>query len=359
MLDEKKGVELLTCDVRELGEDIRPLKYNILAATKSLDGLNDAVVTVTRYFMFDVFKEGSRKERFEQIKDALLLWLGLYDKDVIPTEPIEGKKLKDWIKTYIIECLIRDQIHDDQIGDKMKDIIKNSMDHPDETIKRLDEFIEDNKGKVENENRINNLCRAFWRINGKRNKITYSEQDIVLENDKLNRKNTEKIITYNRAIAAAVSLGPLKTYYLAVDREPWSAIKKKTKTKTELSPIKDKKKDKNDKDLIQKIISTVLMDPTRERREGWAFINASSLANWCKKSSRIDNGDTDCYVFEGKKLFENHPLDNRKFIRVSEAFLKEFDWHIVEESELDDFRQSHKDYIIYRDCGSCRYMEKI
>lgn len=159
--------------------------------------------------------------------------------------------------------------------------------------------------------------------------------------------------------------GPLKRYYLAANKkleeigleEIGNDLKKGEQSITDLG----------DCDIILKgtamlLLSMMKTNYAKDKTSRYVKGNMTDLANWCAGSSRIEKSKLICYLYKykDKEKYKEEPIfqwyegprSNVAVIKLNEKWLKDMDWQLVKENDIDDFLDKHPGYVYWRDNGS-------
>lgn len=305
MLNEIKAFEEYTCDLST--KKACRLNEIVFKNKNNLNGLSGAMTVIARgelglrgYFQASEDKQG---EIIKQVIECLREWVGFAeDSSEIIT------KYNGWLKRYYEERII-------------------SLDN--------------SKGKTQ--------IKPWDRIKKDKQK----QYEAVLINTSCDVKEHSNLaITYERIVADAIFLGPLKRYYLVFRT---GAISSLTKNKKPMDPKKPKNGEQIENTL--KLISAYLIKK-RYTGNNANVVNNADLANWAQCYNifhdgcvnKKKNGYFDGIMYKNDPVF-THSItvaNNRAKIIVNSDYIKDFDFKIVPEGE---FSGVEEDYVFYSDNG--------
>lgn len=187
------------------------------------------------------------------------------------------------------------------------------------------------------------------------------------------KENDYKTLHYDRIIARALRLGPLKTYCLTAAVNPWE-----TQTKTGL-----KSSENRSKDLLLKLLGVYLIEDfrkqdvkTKPERYGFRKVNWIHLQNWTildkytaahlKKLIFTVPSDPTSSCSAGKQEFvflAGVRGNNQAMTKVNPTYMKIFGWQLIEleqlEQEMHTARENGTDLFAWTDNGAGKAFSEI
>lgn len=298
MLDEIRAYEECTCDLTK--NKACRLNADVLKSKNHLNGLVGAMTIIARYELdsrgYFCGDAHNQTEIIEEVKKCLRQWVGFADDS-----DCDVSYYKDWFKEFYIDKVLPL----DQSDDKSE-------------IKPWDRIVVDKKKQFEAS---------------------------LITTDEVN-ENSYIQITYERIIADAIYLGPLKKYYLVFKKQAFDSLQYNGK-RIDLS----KKKAKEKMDGTLKLIAAYLLKKNYTGNQ-FNIINSADLANWAQCYSIFkDKNDYFKTITYGKAcIFENRTVTkNISKIAINQDFLEDFDFKIVTEDGLANISE---EYMVCVDGGS-------
>ena len=169
--------------------------------------------------------------------------------------------------------------------------------------------------------------------------------------------------TYEKIIANAVYLGPLKRYYLVCKRGAEEALEYNG---NHLNVSGKKKKDYDRADNALRLVAAYLL---KKRLTGTTEnqVNMTDLGYWaqnnniCESKYYFTKKDEKEYgiSYGGKLLYSWETVKkNISKIVVNPEFLKDFDFKLVEETEFNSKKMEEEGYTYYSDLGAGYALQK-
>ena len=187
------------------------------------------------------------------------------------------------------------------------------------------------------------------------------------------KENDYKTLHYDRIIARALRLGPLKTYCLTAAVNPWEA-----QTKSGL-----KSSENRSKDLLLKLLGVYLVEDLRKQevkikpeRYGFRKVNWIHLQNWTildkytaahlKKLIFTVPSDPTSSCSTGKQEFvflAGVRGNNQAMAKVNPTYMDTFGWRLIEleqlEQEMHTARENGTDLFAWTDNGAGKAFSEI
>ena len=336
---------------------------------KSFSGLERALTIIARYHMFNEKNIDNNTFSEEEIKNILKKWLGFTANFKVENksyEIIEDEHgwLNNYLRRVFLENILQNCLNDlEKYGDsnnlkevrfilqemsynaKIDDLIekKNKLD-------KIELNVKDNEIKtlVTNIGRLKYVIDALYKLQFK--SISFEKNMFTDKYEKTvdsKEGNTYKQITYDRILANAFYLGPLKSYYLACNAQLFENVKRYTANSSNAKNLSG-----SDKDLILKVIAAYLLQRKNINSvQEYVYINQMDIANWLVKKADPDKFELEKYKLlpSNEEIFNSVNIGgNVKKIKIHKNFINGFT--IVE--DIDISRIKNKDLIFFKDLGS-------
>lgn len=318
MLNEIKEYEQYTDASVGSSEIVNSLKYKLFA--DSFSGMEQAMVTVARHFLFDGSNEYTA-ETIAAAENALRLWCGGHDESI--NEKTEA--LRNWLPTYIKQQLLYEKVQSalfDKRTPKEPDSIPNPIpetylreirginnllnaertcaQNADHMDKQLQEYaakistlkeaekIDANTFDSKISPIVTCIDKMMTVLESKRK--SYAKNLFHTEANAYEAGNNDfKAITYDRIIATGCNTGALRRYYLYCDDE--NVINSVYRSGKIDSPLKPK-----EKDVLLKTVAAWLLGGSRPDDsvgsappQNYHPINRAAVINWTNKLSFYDD----------------------------------------------------------------------
>lgn len=398
MLNEIKEFEQYTFPL-DTKNPVERLKHKALC--NDLAGIARPMTVIARWDLFEICKDSinERTEKIERTKNDLRVWCGDPRGDAdnaaegivfgwLPgyIARILGEEKAKEFEYYLMEekgltshpeyremCSSFRKLHDNLGIDAFRE--KEQREEILDLIESLrllfKELGEDESQRKKTSIRyapVYRIMHALDTLNGRFGRNGFNR---ALFNTNLNRieKNDFKRVTYEKIIADAICAGPLKRRYLVCRKEDLSAIGYESSKGIRYPFTKGKKKNgesrwseptKKKADLIRKIVSAYLLEQNSRNVdgliEGSAPVNLTDIANWLTGSNGIDSLKR--YTVEGRPLIATEPIDNVAVVKIDSQWMKDCDWKVIEEDQLDEFLTACPEGTFYSDHGSGEYLKK-
>lgn len=265
-----------------------------------MTGLTRALLIIARKELADrcFFSEDTenRMQIIEDVKQILSEWLGFHDKSGMQLSNYDS-----WLERYYA-----DKIYGDGSDDKIKP----------------------------------------WSEIEKK-KQQYGKK---LFSNKKADKNDMLAITYERIIADAIYLGPLRQYYLSCRQGCGERLYKKGK---KINP--DNKKGAEYIDNILKLICAYLIKKNYTGNKA-NHINHADLAHWAQNREIFKGEYFKDMEFSGQKLIMKKTISNHYTkMSICPEYLKEYEFQIIPLSEKERMPDG---YEVFADAGAGKPLEK-
>lgn len=362
----------------DLNQNYKRLKHGTL--TNQLSGIERAMKIIAAHYFYEDDNK-SREERIKTAKEALEFWCGIPTKETLVDEK-QFENINLWLPKYINGVLIKTKISDicaliskdDSIkgNEELCENLKDCFDEKKVVVGNAEKFSEafksmatllankgynDKKIKILKQ-QIGNLVKTARKIENKKTQFgqrLYSDYD--------SKENDANKLTYDRIIANAIRHGPLKRYYLVCELKNEAELENKVYVKG---------KGKAQLDVPLKLTAMYLLATPKERRKTgaqyvprFAAIKQCDLANWQTLDGKIQKDKIEKYYYISSSEDAKQTADKRLFeqleqriggnytkIRINEKWMKDFQWDIVEENELDAYLSEKKGRSFFRDDGA-------
>ena len=287
-----------------------------------LNGLDRAMTTVARYFLFEDGVEG--EQAVARAGAALRMWCGLMPdtlEGALEEERIYLMARYPWIDRWLPRIL------------KKEGAMKNGP----------------NSDIVE---------KALKKLEKRRKSFTYA----TLARAKAN--NDFKLLSYEKAIAnALIAWGPLKKYYLVCEDPEWFAkICKKRGSKKYAKPME------KDEDKVVKLIAAYVLETNRNKKRaasaGFESINLNAVAAWLGMNTKFTSANYTVFSCEERELFEFElgRSGNTIKVRPEAAWFESCGWALIDASDGDDaldaYLAEHPDAVFYSSAGGSKALAR-
>ncbi len=360
MLDEIKEFQQYTSKISKINLDTCRLKYSTLIKDNDFSGIERALTMIARGYIFNFNKEPVNIFNVEQenrIKETLKAWCGLNSN-------VDKSDINCWLANYMRSVLLLQTLKKSK-GELNKSTLFNALQKritteqdkklkektgkqkkkslPDSEIEKLKQVKEDDleafcnnylkllkdiENSIKKETKIlknkksifekqkdaDSILVYFKNLNYDFIQICHiidalqalkrktSTFDNVLFPDKFTKANDYKAITFEKIIANAFNMGPLKKLVLACNANPWNpneknktdslAVRKFTGNNEGGLNLKD-----SDRDLILKITAYYLLQKRQSDQE-YVVFNQTDLANWLRGNAKSGGFELDKYKFK-------------------------------------------------------------
>ena len=340
MLDEIREYDEYTLPMEHfIDENRRRLKYASFVKD-SLSGMERTMTIIARRHLFGN-GENLPAHSADECREVLKAWCGFgFDKEIPAAAALAG-----WMPTYLRQIFLKEaleHVHETveklpETGSKFLTVLTDIS--PDDTLESLrgkesaiDNIIHEARGqKVDTPylTRIKYVIRALTELRGKASYYAKSLFDV--ENAAPKGDNDYKSISYDKIIADAYELGPLRRRYLVYEgAHPLSSqIRKRTKRRLDGKNLLE-----NEQDVILKLTASYLLQQYGSNR--YAVVNKVEIANWLTaKDYKMEHLEDFLLAPSLEPLFETPKVigGNVKKIGLHPDWVKRF--QIVDAHEFD------------------------
>lgn len=284
MLDEIREYDEYTLPMEHfIDENRRRLKYASFVKD-GLSGMERAMTIIARRHLFGD-GESLPAHSADECREVLKAWCGFGFEKAIPA----AAALAGWAPRYLRHIFLKealDRVHETaeelpETGGKFLTALTSiSPDDPLESLRgkeaAIDSLIHEARGQNVNITyltRIKYCIKALTELRGKASYYAKSLFDV--ENAAPKRDNDYKSISYDKIIADAYELGPLRQRYLVYEgAHPLSSqIRKRTKRRLDGKNLLE-----NEQDVVLKLTAAYLLQQYGSNR--YAVVNKVEIANW-------------------------------------------------------------------------------
>lgn len=375
MLNEKIEYAQYSFDVKqnESAHNAR-LQYRYLCkgdkdGNVNFSGLERAMIIVARSHMFNL-----ENKNVDHASFVLQAWCGTKNT----CEELKEDPIYDWLNKYIKYCLLAPRIEEiiskghaeDDDSEKVYVTKSEWLPHTiynlllsvqnnfsDSTLSELSEQLQETPEKDwENvySKYITPIIRcvsALMMISGKRKQFGHSmfEQAVEIkgaQQNSFNNKNDYKTITYDKILAEASNLGPLKEYYLLLDNP--QILSSLSTTSKEI-------------DWLLKTVSAYLLSKSYASQR-YVAVNWTDIYNW-----QSNTKDDDFRAWRNKLRFNKEPAftsvteANQAKLSICPSFIEHF--KIVDAADMEqvwnEYKSANKKAVFYKDKGSYFHLVKL
>ena len=295
MLNEVKEVEVYLCKPDSEDSRINPklLSENFKEGNK-LVGIADVLTMIASHFIYNFKKLDSNKSLDGELKDdavkILRIWCGF--EDDVTEEELKNTKERnsDWFEKY------------PQAEGWLRDYHKAHMTNG-----------------------------GTWSEYSTKWKATFGSVYVYRSEQ----------VGYENILAQAIARGPLKNYYLVINKKYGEAVD------NEIKNSNDKKPDARRQRTMLKLLSAYMLLRQLHPGQSYVLLQTSRILNWLGFES--DKADRWCvdYFWQENPIFYIEKNDDYKKFKVDEKFLLAMDVKIMEEIACIETNE----YDIYQDDG--------
>ena len=332
MLDETKEYKLYTCEIcSELFESDEYLLRRRTFIDDSWSGLPRALEVIARKHLFEDMESGwPGVDRIRKVEDILANWSDptvwkSIDVDIDVEEPKYNRPLDPelanlhcWAKNYI-EALC------DYLNDEIEKKMRRSSSQ--KARKKLEHT------KLDKEEILDD-----WRS------CDFRAALFATEREKRDRqwKNDRNKTSFERAIADALRMGPLRKRYL-VGRAP--DILKEIGKCREDEVEEGKKVRKMDKGHYNKVLGVtamVLMQDGYNHDEGFVEFNPGRLCDWIGYNGDFPKRGALEWTYGGEHIFTSITIGSQSLWHLSRHWLDAGCWRIVDANDEEAIREAYE-----------------
>lgn len=279
-----------------------------------LNGLDRAMTTVARYFLFEDGAEG--EQAIARAGAALRMWCGLMPEGLTALEdPLEGERI------YL------------------------AVKYP--WIDRWLPIILEKEAAMEKGPSSEIVQRTLQKLYGRRDTFTYGTLT------RAKAVNDFKLLSYEKVIAnALIAWGPLRKYYLACDDPDWFSQIHKVRGGDRNARPMDK-----DEDKVIKLLAAYMLEANRKKKRaasiGFEPVNLNAVAAWLGASTKFTRTKYTVFSYDERELFEfeDGPSGNTIVVRPDADWFRQCGWTLIDATDgddaLDDYLGEHPDAVFY------------